>query len=160
MKTIFKNSAANQHNAPILLDLERQLKSMAAAPAKAQGQAAAKESAQKAPERDGLLGGLLFDCFLGVPLADMFADAADLTMNADPALQVGTAVDCYDEYVRDRANNNRTNGQKGVSGAFNGMFGRVANAAAPEQMNLENHYAMIARMKRPAGFYMGGLKVA
>jgi len=154
MKMTFENSAANQHNAPILMDLERQLKSMAAAPAKAQGQAIAKESANKAPERDGLLGGLLFDCFLGLPLTDMFADAADLTMNADPALQAGTAVDCYDEYVRDRANNNRPNGQKGVSGAFNGMFGRVANAAAPEQLNLENQYAVIARMKRPPGLYM------
>ena len=160
MKNAFAQNAANQYNAPVLMDLERQLKSMAATPAKPQGKAIASESAHKAPERDGLLGGLLFDCFLGVPLTDMFADAAGLTMNADPALQVGTAVDCYDEFVRDRANNNRTNGQKGVSGAFNGLFGRVANAAAPEQINLENTYAMMARMKRPAGFYMNGLKVA
>jgi hypothetical protein len=154
MKTIFEMNAANQHNALIANDLERSLKAMAA-PAKAPAKSAAPapKAPNKAPDRDGLLGGLMFDCFLGVPLADMFADAADLAMDADPALQCGTAVDLYDEYVRDRANNNRTNGQKGVSGAFNGLFGRAGEPAA-RQMALENQYATIARMKRPPGLYM------
>ena len=47
----------------------------------------------------------------------------------------------------------KTNGQKGVSGAFNGLFGRAGEPAA-RQMALENHYATIARMKRPPGLYM------
>lgn len=154
MKTIFEYSAANQYNAPVANDLERQLKAMAAPrPARQPAPAKIDAAAPKAPDRDGLLGGLLFDCLLGVPLADMFADAVDLPMDADPALNCGTAVDLYDEYVRDRAKNNRTNGQKGVSGAFNGMFGR-AGEPAPAQIALEDHYAMIARMKRPPGFYM------
>lgn len=159
MKTTFAYSAANQYNAQVANDLVRQLKAMAAParPFRAAAEAKAAQEAPKgpkAPDRDGLLGGLLFDCLLGMPLSDMFADAVDLPMDADPALTCGTAVDMYDEFVRDRAKNNRTNGlEKGVSGAFNGMFGRVGEPA-PRRLNLEDHYAVIARMKRPPGLYM------
>lgn len=158
MKMNFAKHAANQNL--IAADLERQLKALAPAPAKAAKTAPATKEAPAAPNRDGLLGGMLFDCLFGLPLTDLLGETAEqMTMTENPALSCGTAIDMYDEIRRDRAKENRTNGkiELGVQGSVNGLFNRVGNGQltdTPQRLNLEAHYAMIARMKRPPGFYM------
>lgn len=154
MKMNFAKSAANQNNL-IAADLERQLKAMAVAD-KAQPKTAAADTG-----RDGMLGTLFFDCLFGAPLSDLFADTVEQTdLHGNPALSVGTAVDMYDEFRRDRAkNNDRTNAsiELGVSGAVNGLFNRAGQGAVAAELtrrNLEDQYAVIARMKRPPGLYM------
>jgi hypothetical protein len=174
MKNAFAAKAANQ-NDTVLMDLERQLKAMARgqqqtqkeAPKKAAAQPAAATVADKSDQRDGLLGSLLFNCLFGVPLGDVFSEAAEHLPDAgDPALTAGMAVDMYDEFRQDRENakgakNNRTNDRgvdTGVKGSsVNGMFNRLGAGAlpdAPQRLNLADHHAVIARMKRAPGFYM------
>ena len=160
MKKHFEQRAANQ-NALIFTDLERQLKSMAAAPQGKQAHAAPRptQAAAKSSQRDGLLGGMLLDCLFGLPLSDAFAGAADIADEGTLAVGAGMAVDLYDEFRRDRLPKNRTNGrgvEMGVSGSLKGMFNRPVGALtdAPRRLNLEDQYAAIARMKRPPGLYM------
>ncbi|MBU0859967.1 MAG: hypothetical protein KJ667_08510, partial [Alphaproteobacteria bacterium] len=110
-------------------------------------------------DRDGMLGSLLFDCLFGLPLTDLFSETAEQTIDGNPAFSAGTAVDMYDEYRQDRAKKDRTNGsiEMGVKGSVNGLFNRVGNgllADAPQRLNLENQYAVMARMMRPPGLYM------
>lgn len=159
MKMDFAKHAVNQNNL-IAADLERQLKALATAPAKAAAPTPSSKEASPSNNRDGLLGGMLFDCLFGFPLTDLLGETAEqMTMTENPALSCGTAVDMYDEFRRDRAKENRTNGkiELGVQGSVNGLFNRVGNGLlndAPKRLNLEDQYAMIARMKRAPGFYM------
>lgn len=162
MKQDFARHAANQ-NQIIATDLARQLKSIFAGPARPAplkaAPAAAATTTGAAPQRDGMMGGLFFDCLFGLPLTDLLSEAADMegadfgdpsldlgeqmAAHGAPALSCGMAVDLYDEYRHDRlkhdrpAQENRTNGKMelgvvklGVMGAATGLFNHIGNGGS------------------------------
>lgn len=115
-------------------------------------------------DRDGMMGGLLFDCLLGLPLSDCFTEAAEmLPESGDPILAGGMVIDMYDEYRADRMKNDRTNGtiEMGVAGSVYGTFNRLGagsfvTAAQPaaKSFDIADIKEATARMKRAPGLHM------
>lgn len=124
----------------VMKDVRRELSALAPHPQRA--------DKNTRDDRDGMLGGMLLDGLLGGAFLSAITDAFNLPAGVEE-LPVGTAVELYDEYSRDRHN---------VSDSFNaGATHRRAPRSAeaafwdryltdlPSRRTLEQNIAGISR---------------
>ena len=111
-------------------------------------------SAKAGDDRDAMLGSMLFECFIGAALGEVFCDALNVPSQVRE-LDWGNAIDIYDEYAQDRhgVEHNFTLGQKNsIGGAFNSISSRLHKAMEkafqddmPQRQKLEQQYARLDR---------------
>lgn len=77
-----------------------------------------EQTEKKSAKNDSLLGGLLFECFCGGALEELFAEAVDLP-DWMRELDDDIAMELYEQYVDDRTNGGF---KLGVKNSLNGNF--------------------------------------
>ncbi len=80
-------------------------------------------------QHDSLFGMMLFSCFCGDALEELAAEAMNIPQQGRE-LDVGKAVDLYEEIRRDRTNGGFVIGEKKV---LNGMFNGFGGAEFPDR---------------------------